>query len=108
MDITLSEIIRCSRENNLRHDWGKLSAMESLMLVVGECAEASECVRDGDMGLRYRADGKPEGLVSELADVIIRVCNLTGADISSEQLIEAVQRKLEFNFTRPVNHGRKI
>jgi NTP pyrophosphatase (non-canonical NTP hydrolase) len=108
MDIALSEIIRLSGENNARHDWGKLSALESLMLVVGECAEAAECIRGGDMGLRYRADGKPEGFVSELADVIIRACNLTGVDISPELMIEAVQRKLEYNFTRPVNHVRKI
>ncbi len=107
-DITLREIIKLSRENNKRHDWGKLSALESLFLVNTEVGEAGECVRDGDLGLHYRDDGKPQGLVSELADIIIRVCCLTGVEIDEDTMVEAVQKKLEYNFRRPINHGRKI
>jgi hypothetical protein len=31
------------------------------------------------LGLSLRSNGKPEGLISELADVVIRVCDLAGA-----------------------------
>lgn len=61
-------------------------------------------VRDEEM----RAWGyiaKPEGVASELADVIIRVldaCGAWGIDIE-----KTIQEKVEYNATRPHKHGRK-
>jgi NTP pyrophosphatase (non-canonical NTP hydrolase) len=50
--------------------------------------------------------GKPEGIPSELADVVIRIfdmCHHYGIDIES-MLIE----KHEFNKSRPYKHGGKV
>lgn len=107
-DITLRQIIRQSRENNKRHDWAKLTVLGSLMLVVAELAEAAECIRDGDMEIHYAKDGKPEGFPVEVGDAIIRLCNITGVEIPEDTMVEAVVKKLEYNFTRPKNHGRQI
>ena len=48
---------------------------------------------------------KPVGFPSELADVIIRCCDLAGH--LHIDLEEAVREKLEFNKTRPRRHGGK-
>ena len=107
-NITLREIIRESRENHKRHDWGNLRPLESLMLVVCELAEAAENVRDDDMEIRYDENGKPEGFPVEVGDAIIRLCNLSGVEIPADILVRAVVEKLRYNRTRPRNHGRKI
>lgn len=49
---------------------------------------------------------KPEGLPSELADTLIRIldaCAAWGIDIE-----EAVQRKIAYNRTRQIKHGRAL
>lgn len=49
---------------------------------------------------------KPEGVPTELADVIIRVldiCAYHGIDID-----ESVRIKMEYNVTRPQRHGNKL
>lgn len=48
---------------------------------------------------------KPEGVASELADVVIRVadlCGLYGIDLET-----ALEEKMAFNDTRPYRHGGK-
>ncbi len=53
----------------------------------------------------YREDGKPEGIPTELADVLIRVLDTAAAfDID---IAKAVFDKLLFNRTRPHRHGGK-
>jgi NTP pyrophosphatase (non-canonical NTP hydrolase) len=50
-------------------------------------------------------EGKPEGIPSEFADVLIRLldnCHMYGIDIDT-----AVQQKMEYNRTRPYMHGGK-
>lgn len=49
---------------------------------------------------------KPEGLGSELADIVIRVFDLAGMlkiDIANE-----IERKMRYNVTRPYRHGGKL
>jgi len=76
-----------------------------LALVMTEVAEAVECVRDDDYAPREHPTkpGKPEGLPSELADVIIRVMQLShalGIDID-----EAIKVKMAHNAVRVHRHG---
>ena len=47
-------------------------------LIHSEITEASQCFEDDDLALHY-VDDKPEGFVVEIADTIIRICDLTGA-----------------------------
>lgn len=85
-----------------------------LCLVHAEVSEALEDYRLGyTMTAQWRtpnphstAEGKPEGIPSELADIIIRVldiCGLYGIDIES-----AVKAKMAYNQTRPHRHGGKV
>ena len=78
-----------------------------LCLVHSEVSEALEDYRTG-CGVADTYDderGKPCGIPSELADVIIRVldiCGLYGIDID-----RAVSEKVDYNATRSRRHGGK-
>lgn len=51
---------------------------ELLMLVCTEITEAWEDYQHVDINLRYNGRGKPCGMASELADVIIRIADMAG------------------------------
>lgn len=50
--------------------------------------------------------GKPQGIASELADVLIRLVDM--AQEHNIPLVEAVIRKHAYNQTRPYRHGNKV
>lgn len=80
--------------------------LAGLMLITTEVAEAAECVRAGHLTAMQGANGKPEGLPSELADIVIRLGDYAGAmgiDIEA-----AVTEKAAFNKRRPHRHGGKL
>lgn len=101
---------------------------EVIALIHSELSEALESYRDGEPPLWFKhADplsvpvaqnnwsshshnddgvpGKPEGVASELADVLIRVFDYVGAyDIP---LADALIAKHAYNVTRPYRHGNK-
>ena len=80
------------------------SIAERLCLIHSEVSEALEAWRDNDLAPRTRIDGKPEGLPSELADIVIRVADMaTYLGIDLDAVIEA---KMAYNATRPYKHGR--
>ena len=76
-----------------------------LALVTTEVAEAIEEVRDLRFTETYYsgADNKPEGLPSELADIIIRTVDI--AAVLNINLEEALREKLAFNDRREYKHG---
>ncbi len=79
-----------------------------LMLVVTELAEAVEEIRDakGFSQTYLSIDGKPEGFPIEIADAVIRICDLCGwLGINLEK---AVKTKMEYNKQRPTRHGGKV
>lgn len=104
---------------------------KKLLLVVGEAVEAQEELRAGHgvteeylsypatpaslasefasgqeatEYFRSRTPGKPEGVPSELADIVIRVLDL--ADEAGIDLATVIESKLEYNNTRAFRHGK--
>lgn len=78
---------------------------EKFALIHSEVSEAMECHRIGQILTTIAKTGKPEGLGSELADVIIRVIDMAtylGIDLEKE-----IYRKHKYNKTRPYKHGKK-
>lgn len=77
---------------------------ESMMLLVTEVAEAVDVWRKhGFDDIGHLTGGKPEGVGSEFADVLIRLldsCNRFGVDLFAEY-----QAKMTYNATRPYRHG---
>lgn len=94
---------------------------EKLMLIVTEVAEAMECYRDSKHGIIAtwysggftdddgcpHAGTKPEGLLSELADVYIRIGDLVGALGLADDFVQIIEAKLTYNESRPMRHGNK-
>jgi hypothetical protein len=92
----------------IEHGFTEASVLEDYALMHSEISEATEDSRDGRLPHEAweRADGKPCGVPSEMADVIIRVmhfCGKHGIDIE-----KAVAEKMRFNASREFKHGRTI
>ena len=76
-----------------------------IALMHSELSEALEFLRTGNF-CTYIKEGKPEGVVVELADVVIRIMDLCGG--LGLDLEEALMMKSDFNETRPHKHGGKV
>lgn len=88
---------------------------DRLMLIVSELVEAQDELRKGHSfeHTYYPTTGvpqllhKPEGFISELADVFIRLADLAQELKIIERLVEMVDEKLIYNASRPRKHGKK-
>jgi hypothetical protein len=80
---------------------------EQLALVHSEISEALEAYRNGaELNEELTGEGgKPEGVPLELADAVIRIFDLCGAN--NIDLARAIERKYRWNEDRPFRHGGK-
>ena len=90
-------------EAGARNNW----IGNKMLLIVSEVIEAHDEIRNGQDLNRTLLDhkGKPLGLPSELADVVIRVADLCG--ILNIDLETIIKHKLEYNRSRGYKHGGK-
>lgn len=77
---------------------------EDCALLHSEVSEALEAYRDGLVSSTDEK-GKPLGVGSELADVLIRL--LDTSNRYGINLMHEFSRKMEYNWTRPERHGGK-
>lgn len=71
-----------------------------------ELSEALKEFTDGrEITETYYIDGKPEGIPTELADIILRVLSYSGKE--NINIERALFEKMEYNKTRPYLHGKK-
>ncbi len=110
----LQQIAQEIHENALEHGWwdkGERNVGELFMLCVSELAEAFEEYRNGKKmdEVYYSKDtqgiNKPEGIPSEIADVIIRLLDICG--FYNINIGEMVMEKHLYNKSRPYRHGNK-
>jgi|SRR5882672_4837501 len=120
MSKTLNEVRDDALANAIEKGFTQATFLEAIMLIVTEAAEAAEDFRNGKLPNEswsepknawvddafVQVPGKPCGIPSELADIVIRVAHLAG--VYGINLDLAVEEKLSFNKTRPRLHGKII
>lgn len=99
---TASKCYRTAQEHGF-HD-GPNPLPQSLCLIHSEVSEALEAFRDDDM-LSYEASDKPNGVMSELADIIIRTLD-TAEETMPGMIGQVLMQKIAYNQIRDIGHGR--
>lgn len=130
--MTIKDLVEQAHANSRAKGWWDgindpaATVPEKIALIHSEVSEALEDWRNGKMEARYlhRTEGtdwdhdsafpctacdyqtpKTSGFPSELADIVIRVADLTGA--LGIDLEKAIAEKMAYNATRPHRHGGK-
>lgn len=109
-NLSIDSIIHEAHSNAVvKGFWHKPQSFpESLALIHSEISEALEDYRAGKApnDLEFDEKGKPCGIPSELADVVIRICDLCA--FHGIDLEEAIMEKMAYNRTRERMHGKII
>ena len=109
--MSLNEVARVchdtAKSKGFYDDWTKAQDQlaSRIALIHSEASKALKCIRNGELLQVTNADGKPTGLPSELADIVIRVFDL--ASVMGYSIGDAILQKMAYNETRPRMHGGK-
>lgn len=126
----ISELIKDIHKNVVEHGWWDedRSFGDVISLMHSELSEALEHYRNKDIlemhGIDYLlhyydVDGenvsdvrtttaqKPDGVLAELADVVIRIFGYVGRLDKAKEFTNVLLEKHEYNKTRPYKHGGK-
>ena len=107
--VTIKNLVKNSYEIAQEKGWWDQDrdVPHILALVHSEVSEALEAYRESGANETFHrlTDNKPEGLVYELADVLIRVADLAGK--YNLDLETAVREKTKYNSQREYRHGGK-
>lgn len=97
----IGELYEAHRDGRLPAEhWFEYTEADGSKVVLSTLTRREE--RDGVIKVVL---GKPIGIASELADVVIRACDF--ADEHGIDLEMAIQNKIAYNATRPHKHGRQ-
>jgi NTP pyrophosphatase (non-canonical NTP hydrolase) len=103
---------RVSRDHGFWSTAEQQNIPSKIALAHSELSEALQCYREGQMALTFEYDesaginGKPEGFGVELADAIIRICDI--AEYLGIDLTSLIELKQSYNEGRPHMHGRRV
>lgn len=119
--MNINEMQQLSWENSEVHGFHKgeenipiqYVVATKLMLAVSELSESLEEVRAKKPLLYYGEKGKPEGIMAELADVVIRTGDMVGIlkKLYPDQVVDleqAIAEKMAYNAGRPYMHGKTL
>ena len=108
-EVTIKKLIRESHETAKSKGWwdDQRDVPHCLALIHSEVSEALEAYRKHELESWYEKDRnyKPEGISFELADTIIRICDLAGHLVID--LEKAIKEKISYNKGRSYRHGSK-
>ena len=104
--MNLKEIQDDVYKNSVEHGWHdkERSFGDVIALIHSELSEALEEYRNGKPDV-YEENGKPEGILVELADAVIRIMDFFG-EVNAD-LEEVIIYKHNYNRTRSYRHGNK-
>jgi len=114
--ITIAKLVEKSHGQSIKSGfWGddgkkEYNMGEKLALIHEEVSECLGEIRSGHAPTEVyfvedkNGQSKPEGFPIELADIIIRICDLVGRE--GIDLESAILTKMTYNSNRPHRHGR--